>query len=214
MAGREGSLIPQADDFQIGTSWFPMTPAKPSLPPIYGNRQQNQPGQIDGLESQRISQGQDLSQVNQIELRDFLQEPQAQRAATCCGSTNSATVTEYFDAWEAAAGAESKMYGENNIKTCNDVSTDDIDEWSNVSFGHLLALAHAAGSTAVTENANEEINLALNGSFNSLISSQDAGKELKYSFDSSSYSITEMHNACRNFRSYDNHITCICHKCL
>ncbi|KAH0640940.1 hypothetical protein KY285_037526 [Solanum tuberosum] len=174
MAGREGSLIPQADDFQIGTSWFSMTPAKPSLPPIYGNRQQNRQGQINGVESQRISQGQDLSQVNQIELRDFLQEPQAQRAATCCGSTNSATVTEYFDAWEAAAGAESKMYGENNIKMCNNVSTDDVDEWSNVSFGHLLALAHAAGSTAVTENANAETNFAVNGSFNSLISSQDA----------------------------------------
>ncbi|MCD7468633.1 hypothetical protein HAX54_007016 [Datura stramonium] len=174
MAGREGSLIPQADDFQIGTSWFPVTPAKQSLPPIYGNRQQNQPAHINGVESQRISQGQDQSQVNQLELRNFLQESQAQSVAACSGSTNSATVREYFDAWEAAAGTESKMYGEDNIKMCNNISTDDVDEWSNVSFGHLLALAHAAGSTAATENANAETNLTVNGSFHSLVSSQDA----------------------------------------
>ncbi|CAN4117212.1 unnamed protein product [Withania somnifera] len=160
MAGREGRLIPQGDDFQVGTSWFPMTPAKPGLPPIHGYRKENQPAvQVNGVASQRISQGQDLSQVNQIELRDFWQEPQAQRAG--------------FDAWEAAAGTESQMY-DNNIRMCNIVATDDVDEWNNASFGHLLALAHAAGSTAVTENANAETNFTLNGSFNSLVSSQDA----------------------------------------
>lgn len=183
MAGREGSMIPQADDCQIGTPWFPMTPAKPSLPPIYGNRQQNQLEQINGVQSQRISQGQDLSQVNKIELKDFLQEPQAQCAAACCGLTNSVTVTEYFDAWEAEAGTESQMYTNNNV---NNISTDNVDEWSNVSFGHLLALAHVAGSTTAIENTNAETNFTTNGSFGSLVSSRDAGNELKYSVDSSS----------------------------
>ncbi|CAN4121427.1 unnamed protein product [Withania somnifera] len=175
MAGREGRWIPQGDDFQIGTPWFPMTPAKPALPPIYGNRQQDQPTvQVNGVELQRISQGQDLSQVNHIEFRDLLQEPQVQHAVACYGSTNSAAVMGYFDAWEAAAGTESKMYGDNDIRMCNTVATDDVDEWNNVTFGHLLALAHAAGSTAITENANAETNFTSNGSLNSLVSSHNA----------------------------------------
>ncbi|PHU06374.1 hypothetical protein BC332_22863 [Capsicum chinense] len=176
MAGMEGSFIPEEDYFQIGTSWFPITPVKPGLSSIYGNGQQNQPtGQVNEVESLGISQGQDLSNVKQIELRNFMQEPHAQSVAACCGSANSAAVTGYFDAWESAAGIESKMYEDNNIKMCSNVPTDDVDEWSNVSFGHLLALAHAAGgSTVTTENANVETNFTLNGSFNSVVSLQDA----------------------------------------
>nr|XP_018629418.1 protein ROS1A-like isoform X2 [Nicotiana tomentosiformis] len=155
MDGRQGSSIPQTEDFQIANSWLPTTPAKPSLSPICGNRQQNQLAQDNGLELKRISQGQGLSQVNQLELRSFLQEPEGRHVPACPGSTNSATVTEYFDTWEAAPGIKSKMYGDNNIKMYNNFSsTDDVDKWSNVSFGHLLALAHAAGSTAAAENAD------------------------------------------------------------
>lgn len=201
MAGMEGSFIPEEDYFQIGTSWFPITPVKPGLSSIYGNGQQNQPtGQVNEVESLGISQGQDLSNVKQIELRHFMQEPHAQSVAACCGSANSAAVTGYFDAWESAAGIESKMYEDNNIKMCSNMPTDDVDEWSNVSFGHLLALAHAAGgSTVTTENANVETNFTLNGSFNSLVSLQDAGKELKYSL-TRHHGIIEMHNTCRNFK--------------
>lgn len=157
MEGRQRSSIPQTEDFQIANSWLPTTPAKPSLSSICGNRQQNQLAQDNGLELKRISQGQGLSQVNQLELRSFLQEPEGRHVPACPGSTNSATVTEYFDTWEAAPGTKSKMYGDNNIKMYNNFSsTDDVDKWSNVSFGHLLALAHAAGSTSATENAGKE----------------------------------------------------------
>lgn len=152
MDGRQGSSIPQTEDFQISNSWFPTTPAKPSLAPICGNRQQNQLAQENGLELKRISQGQGLSQVNQPELRSFLQEPEGRHVVACRGSTNS--VTEYFDTWEAAPGTKSKIYGDSNMY--NNLSTDDVDKWSNVSFGHLLALAHAAGSTSATENAGKE----------------------------------------------------------
>ncbi|KAJ8532762.1 hypothetical protein K7X08_015651 [Anisodus acutangulus] len=173
MDGRQGSLIPQADDFQIGNSWFPTTPAKASLLPIWGNRQQNQPAEVNEAELRKNSQGQGVSQVNQLQLRNFLQEPEGRQVAACCGSTNSATA--YLDTWEAAAGTKSRMYGDNNIKTYNNLSTYDLDKWSNVcSFGDLLALAHAAGSTAATENANADTNFTANGSFNSLVSSQDA----------------------------------------
>lgn len=152
MEGRQRSSIPQTEDFQISNSWFPTTPAKPSLAPICGNRQQNQLAQENGLELKRISQGQGLSQVNQPELRSFLQEPEGRHVVACRGSTNS--VTEYFDTWEAAPGTKSKIYGDSNMY--NNLSTDDVDKWSNVSFGHLLALAHAAGSTSATENAGKE----------------------------------------------------------
>ncbi|XP_060201306.1 protein ROS1A [Lycium barbarum] len=177
MEGRRGSLFPEPDDFQIGTSWFPATSAKPSLPPIWENRQQNQPAQVNGVELQKFSQGEGVSQANQLELRNFFQEPQGRQVAACCGSTNLSAGTAYFDTWEEAAvgGTKSEMYGDNNIKMCNNLSIDDVDQWSNVcSFGDLLALAHAAGSTAATENANADTNFTANGSFYSLVGSQDA----------------------------------------
>lgn len=160
-----GSSIPELKDFQIG-SWVPATPAKPgllTLEPICETAQENQQIKANWSGMQTIPQDFCIGQMNQIEPGGFLQGNDARTRDDLTNLTTGGGV----DSWDAAVTSKSGMQG--GALNLQNFSIDNADNWNNVSFGNLLALAHAAGTTASAENAPAHT------AFNPLFSSQNAG---------------------------------------
>ncbi|KAH0721714.1 hypothetical protein KY290_006697 [Solanum tuberosum] len=120
-----------------GSSWIPATPGKPNFtesPPICSNGQENQQAQVDWSDLQR-KQALEHATGSTAE---------AQNAAAHRGSTSSVE-DQCFMTSEAAVGEKSEM-SEGGINMYNNFPSDNVDLWSSVSFGDLLAMAHAGGS--------------------------------------------------------------------
>lgn len=148
-------------------SWIPATPGNPGFvksPPICSDRQENQQGQVDWSDLQR----------KQALGHTAGATGEAQNAAAYCGSTSSVTVDQCFITSEAAVGAKSKMDG-GGINMYNNFPSDNVDMWSNVSFGDLLMMAQAGGTTPADETANR-----VKSSFNPFLNSENAGRQMKY----------------------------------
>ncbi|CAN4118855.1 unnamed protein product [Withania somnifera] len=145
-------------DIGQGSSWIPATPGNPgtakSPPSICSNRQENQQAQVDWS---------DLQKKQALEHAAGTMA-KAQNTAAYCGSTSSVVTVE------------SEMYG-GGIKMYNNFPSDNVDMWSNVSFGDLLAMAHAGGSTPADDTAYS----SLRSSFNPLINSQNADESSIFS---------------------------------
>ncbi|XP_059296260.1 DNA glycosylase/AP lyase ROS1-like [Lycium ferocissimum] len=140
-----------------GNSWIPATPGNPSFAKsatICSNRQENQQANVDWSDLQR--------------------KQEAQNAATYHGSTSSVTVDQCFTTMEAAVGMKSNMYG--GIKMDNNLSSDNVDMWGNMSFGDLLAMAHAGGTTLA-----DETTYSVKSSFKPLINPQNADESSIFS---------------------------------
>ncbi|XP_031102989.1 protein ROS1A isoform X2 [Ipomoea triloba] len=162
-----GSSIPELKDFQIG-SWVPATPAKPgllTLEPICKTVQENQQITANWSDLQTIPQDFCLGQINQLEPGGFLQGNDALTRDDRCDLTNLVT-DGGVNSWEAAVASKSSM--QEGALNLENFSIDHADNWNNVSFGNLLALAHAAGTTAPVENAPAHT------AFDPLFSSQNA----------------------------------------
>ncbi|CAN4109539.1 unnamed protein product [Withania somnifera] len=143
-------------DIGQGSSWIPATPGNPGTaksPPICSNRPEYQQAQGDWSDLQR----------KQLMEHAAGATAEAQNAAAYCGSASSVTV-------------ESEMYG-GGINMYNNFPGDNVDMWSNVSFGDLLAMAHAGGSTPADETAYS----SLKSSFKPLVSSQNADESSIFS---------------------------------
>ncbi|OIT21314.1 PREDICTED: protein ROS1-like [Nicotiana attenuata] len=165
----QGSSIEEIKDLQTNTSWIPATPGKPgfaALPPISKYRQENQPAQVDWLELQ-------MKKAEAAAAHAAGATAEAQNAAAYNGSTSSVTVDRCFTTWEAAVGTKSEMSG-GGIKMSNNFSSDNVDMWTNVSFGDLLAMAHAAGTTPAAGNAKDDTAYSARSYFKPLVSSQSA----------------------------------------
>ncbi|XP_019187018.1 PREDICTED: protein ROS1-like [Ipomoea nil] len=151
-----GSSIPELKDFQIGSSWVPATPAKPgllALEPICETVQENEQIRANWSGLQTIPQDFCIGQMNPLEPGGFLQGNDALTRDDMCDLTNLVT--------------DESMQGE--ALNLQNFSIDHTDNWNNVSFGNLLALAHAAGATATVEN-----DAPAHTPFNPLFSSQNA----------------------------------------
>nr|GMC70462.1 protein ROS1-like [Ipomoea batatas] len=162
-----GSSIPELKDFQIG-SWVPATPAKPgllTLEPICKTVQENQQIRANWSDLQTIPQDFCLGQINQLEPGGFLQGNDALTRDDRCDLTNLVT-DGGVNSWEAAVASKSSM--QEGALNLENFSIDHADNWNNVSFGNLLALAHAAGTTAPVENSPAHT------AFDPLFSSQNA----------------------------------------
>ncbi|KAM3340007.1 DNA glycosylase/AP lyase ROS1 [Capsicum galapagoense] len=149
-------------------SWIPATPGNPGFvksPPICSDRQENQQGQVDWSDLQR----------KQALGHTAGATGEAQNAAAYCGSTSSVTVDQCFITSEAAVGAKSEMDG-GGINMYNNFPSDNVDMWSNVSFGDLLMMAQAGGATPADETANR-----VKSSFNPFLNSENAGESSIFS---------------------------------
>ncbi|KAL2250730.1 UNVERIFIED_CONTAM: Protein ROS1A [Sesamum indicum] len=180
MAVRREDTAPDLKDFQIGCSWIPTTPAKPNSTKqqlICTNSQENHWVQTNWLESERRTPDNVVAQANLSESGrlpgDILQETQWQMAPACYSSTNLYSVIRGSNNWLAGEATNSHGCGDNlsnfdtwreaeaaNSHVCvDDLHTNDklfvqdMDKWTNMSFGNLLALAHVVGNKAAVEKA-------------------------------------------------------------
>ncbi|KAL0374941.1 UNVERIFIED_CONTAM: hypothetical protein Sradi_3409800 [Sesamum radiatum] len=180
MAVRREDTAPELNDFQIGCSWIPTTPAKPNSTKqqlICTNSQENHWVQTNWLESERRTPANVVTQANLSESGrlpgDFLQETQCQMAPACYSSTNLFSVIGGSNNWQTGEATNSHGCGDNlsnfdtwheaeagNSHVCGDDSrtndklfVQDMDKWTNMSFGNLLALAHVVGNKAAVEKA-------------------------------------------------------------
>ncbi|KAL0338577.1 UNVERIFIED_CONTAM: Transcriptional activator DEMETER [Sesamum angustifolium] len=180
MAVRREDTASELKDFQIGCSWIPTTPAKPNSTKqqlICTNSQENHWVQTNWLESERRTPANLVTQANLSESRrlpgDFLQETQCQMEPACYSSTNLFSVIRgsnnwqageatnshgcrdnlsTFDTWHEAEAANSHVCGD-DLRTNDKLFVQDMDKWTNMSFGNLLALAHVVGNKAAVEKA-------------------------------------------------------------
>ncbi|MCE2055099.1 hypothetical protein HAX54_041984 [Datura stramonium] len=155
-------------DIGQGSSWIPATPGKPGFaksPPVCSNWQENKQAQVDWSDLQ----------TKQALAHAAGASAEAQNAAADRGSTSSVTVDQCFTTSEAELGTKSEMYG-GGINTYNNFPSDNVDMWSNVSFGDLLAMAHAGGTTPADETA-----YSVKSSFKPLINSQNADESSIFS---------------------------------
>lgn len=146
-----------------GSSWIPATPGKPDFaksPPTSSNREENQQTQVDWLDLQGK---QALGHATGSTVK-------AQNAAAYSSSTSSVTVDQCFISSEAAAGTK---YG-GGINMYNNFPSDNVDMWNNVSFGDLLAMAHAGGSGTTPA---DEIAFSVKSSFQTPINTPNAGRQ-------------------------------------
>lgn len=182
-------------DIGQGSSWIPATPGKPGFAksaPICSNEQENQQAQVDWSDLQRK---QALEHATGSTAK-------AQNAAAYRGSV---TVDRCFISSEAAVGTKSKMYG-GGINMYNNFPSDNVDMWSNVSFGDLLAMAHAGGSGTTPA---DETAYSVKSSFQPLINTQNAGRQMKYSLIHS-FLLIVMTLLLGGSSHYDNCIPCVC----
>lgn len=98
----------------------------------------------------------------------------AQNAAANRGSTSSVE-DQCFTTSEAVVGTKSEMCG-GGINMYNNFPSDNVELWSSMSFGDLLAMAHAGGSGTTPA---DETAYSVKSSFQPLINTQNAGRKLK-----------------------------------
>ncbi|KAK4345769.1 hypothetical protein RND71_035945 [Anisodus tanguticus] len=156
-------------DIGQGSSWIPATPGKPGFaksPPICSNRQENQQAHVNWSDLQREQEAMAYAAGPTTE---------AQNAVAYHGSTSSVTVDQCFTTSEAAVGTKFEMYG-GGVNMYNNISSDNIDMWGNMSFGDLLAMAHAGSTTPADETA-----YSVKSSFQPLINSQNADESSIFS---------------------------------
>lgn len=125
--GSENSIL-HTRVSETETSWIPITPAKP------GFTEQHSICPVKQLE---------LPQGGWINLQEFPPQTEGYQA-------NGSESGSGFDNWEAALASKSRGDG---FSVCDKFFMENLDNWSNVSFKNLLALADAAGAAA-TENAS------------------------------------------------------------
>ncbi|KAL2509186.1 transcriptional activator DEMETER-like [Forsythia ovata] len=167
MDDKQQGLISELKDFQMGCSWVPLTPAKPGLTrrqPVCTEWQDNQAFQANWLERKKFSRVNQIAQAGFDPARvseGFLQDAPAQYIAACCDSTNAANIHGGLDNPEASV-AEFQV---NRDDLCIYKFINDEDMRSNVSFGELLARAHAAGTTAAENESLQTVFNATSSSF-------------------------------------------------
>ncbi|CAI9778950.1 unnamed protein product [Fraxinus pennsylvanica] len=196
MDDKPQGLISDLKDFQMGCSWIPLTPAKPGLTrrqPICTEWQDNQAFQANWLESGKFSP---VNEIDQAEFdltrvsEGFLQEPPSSYSAACCDSTNVVNIHGGFDIQEASvAGFQANKDDLSFYKFINDE-----DMRSNVSFGELLARAHAAGTTAAENACSETAYNATNSSFVPNFCTKIDGRQYTITSENSSLGNNSMPN--------------------
>ncbi|KAL6998131.1 hypothetical protein U1Q18_008258 [Sarracenia purpurea var. burkii] len=137
MEFRKEPSIPKVKDFQIPSSWAPVTPEKHILPKtrlIYEEREDNQLGHENWCVKERSPTG-------------FSQETQAHGIEGRCDSFNSIDTTKSCEHWEAGLTWKSRVSGKFSI---------DSDRLTRAT---LRAFEHAALST---HSANQDISFGLN----------------------------------------------------
>ncbi|CAK9170746.1 unnamed protein product, partial [Ilex paraguariensis] len=167
--GRESS-IPQIRHFQIEGSWIPATPVKkPSTEepqPICTDRHENQP---NWLEKQRFSLENQQGQAGWRRLERFSNgfspETETREVAACCDSTNFIEFNGGLDYREAALDAKTRIYGD-NVNICNKFFMNSVDQYNDLRFGDLLALADGKATAGIKVNTTSS---SLISNFNSQI---------------------------------------------
>lgn len=137
---REGTAPEMEDHLQIGCSWVPSTPAKPNLTTqqlISTNLQEkNHLSQFNLLEPERRI---NMSEAGKLP-GNFLQGTQYQTASACGGSGN----------FVYENGSSSNFW---QVREVTNSAVRGVDLCSGMSFGKLLALAHAGGNKGAAGNA-------------------------------------------------------------
>ncbi|KAL7170375.1 hypothetical protein ACSBR2_035275 [Camellia fascicularis] len=164
---RRETLIPEVKDYQIHSSWFPITPVKPIPPkpqPIDADRQENQLGHENWIVAERFSTG-------------FAEETRAHGTVACCDSTNCIDLNKDFDDWEADFAGKSQVTG-GEFSICSEFSMD-TDRIGNVPFGNLMALADVAATTDSANAASQGNANAENSCFISIFDSHFEGSRFE-----------------------------------
>ncbi|XP_073134408.1 transcriptional activator DEMETER [Henckelia pumila] len=151
------NMAPELKDVQNSCSWIPTTPAKPdstTQPPICSNGKEKDIDNASQLDPEQYSGFKHDNQANWIEtgrlLNNLPQETQCLAIPTCYNSTNSVNVRWVSNTLQANQHTNSQVHGEDLC--INDKFTINNNIWNNLSFGNLLAVAHAGATPAAVEN--------------------------------------------------------------
>ncbi|KAH6806081.1 HhH-GPD base excision DNA repair family protein [Perilla frutescens var. frutescens] len=177
MSVRREDTASKPDDLQIGSSWIPVTPAKPgstNRQPICTNWGEHETVEANWLETERLA------------------PTQCQRPPACYTSlsvnnasnwhagmaTNSHVYKENlmgFESWLKKGTANSHVFGKDS-STYDKFSINDPDQWTNISFGNLL---RAMGKKAAMENALTHDSFAMSSTSSSCFQPQFEGSLLE-----------------------------------
>ncbi|GLT64372.1 hypothetical protein SLA2020_368710 [Shorea laevis] len=153
--GRQGK-----EEFQFQHTWVPATPFRPIFPEppqIYAEKEVNQTNQANWLGTERCSPA-------------FTGDPRANILSACHSSADCAGVNHLQAALAGRGGISS------GSMACRQFPIDPTAEFSNVSFGDLLALANAASKTCSRASPQRNDSMTTGSTISTLDSQSDSNQ--------------------------------------